>query len=195
MQGLSEKSDCVLTFRHARAIIRFMECHIRGGTIHFEKSRHGRAPFAPARKRRIARDLRSGGSPFSPNASPSTRSTRAATEKSSPVAQFHYRDMAEDVLAFIRAQDLAHPVLYGFSDGGITALLVGLTEPDTPRLHRRKRRERQPERSDARILAGHAAGMETDQKSAPGTHAARAPHLPPCPRPHSRSRLPHRRRI
>lgn len=50
--------------------------------------------------------------------------------KSSPVSQFHYRDMAEDVIALIKALSIQKPVLYGFSDGGIVALLVGMLAPD-----------------------------------------------------------------
>ncbi len=52
--------------------------------------------------------------------------------ESSPVDEYHYRDMAEDIIAFIRALDLQKPVLYGFSDGGIVALLVGILAPDLP---------------------------------------------------------------
>lgn len=49
--------------------------------------------------------------------------------KSSPVSCYHYRDMAEDIIALIRALSLQKPVLYGFSDGGIVALLVGMLAP------------------------------------------------------------------
>lgn len=49
--------------------------------------------------------------------------------KSGPVAQYHYRDMAEDIIALIGALSLQKPVLYGFSDGGIVALLVGMRAP------------------------------------------------------------------
>ena len=52
--------------------------------------------------------------------------------KSSPVAEYHYRDMAQDIIAFIRELGLDKPVLYGFSDGGITALLVGFLAPELP---------------------------------------------------------------
>lgn len=44
--------------------------------------------------------------------------------QSSPVRKFHYQDMAEDVICFIETMQLKQPVLYGFSDGGILALLV-----------------------------------------------------------------------
>ncbi|MDO5601495.1 MAG: alpha/beta hydrolase [Oscillospiraceae bacterium] len=41
----------------------------------------------------------------------------------------HYTDMAGDAAAFIRRLGLEKPVLYGFSDGGITALLTALQAP------------------------------------------------------------------
>ena len=49
---------------------------------------------------------------------------------SSPVSEYHYQDMASDVICFIQALGLARPILYGFSDGGITALLVAQQRPD-----------------------------------------------------------------
>ena len=48
----------------------------------------------------------------------------------SPVSEYHYQDMASDVICFIQALGLARPILYGFSDGGITALLVAQQRPD-----------------------------------------------------------------
>ena len=49
---------------------------------------------------------------------------------SSPVFEYHYQDMASDVICFIQALGLDRPILYGFSDGGITALLVAQQRPD-----------------------------------------------------------------
>ena len=49
---------------------------------------------------------------------------------SSPVCEYHYQDMASDVIAFIQALGLVRPILYGFSDGGITALLIAQQRPD-----------------------------------------------------------------
>ncbi|MBQ8994713.1 MAG: alpha/beta hydrolase [Oscillospiraceae bacterium] len=43
--------------------------------------------------------------------------------KSSKVDVLHYQDMADDVVAFIKDQDLRDVVFYGFSDGGIIGLL------------------------------------------------------------------------
>ena len=52
--------------------------------------------------------------------------------KSDPVPTLSYREMAEDVAAFIRQQGLEKPALVGFSDGGVVALLVALRWPDLP---------------------------------------------------------------
>lgn len=49
---------------------------------------------------------------------------------SSAVSEYHYQDMASDVICFIQALGLVRPILYGFSDGGITALLVAQQRPD-----------------------------------------------------------------
>jgi len=40
-----------------------------------------------------------------------------------------YRDMAEDVAAFIEALALVQPLLYGFSDGGIVGLIIAARYP------------------------------------------------------------------
>ena len=53
--------------------------------------------------------------------------------ESSPVAEYHYRDMADDVIAFLDALDLTDVTYYGFSDGGIVGLLAA---PQTPRISR-----------------------------------------------------------
>lgn len=51
---------------------------------------------------------------------------------SAPVPEYHYADMAQDVIALIRSLLQDRPVLYGFSDGGIVALLVGMLAPALP---------------------------------------------------------------
>lgn len=43
---------------------------------------------------------------------------------SSPVKEYHYQDMANDVDAFIRSYHLKNVTLCGFSDGGIVGLLL-----------------------------------------------------------------------
>ena len=43
---------------------------------------------------------------------------------SASVDEFHYDDMANDMIAFIQALDLINPAFYGFSDGGIVGLLA-----------------------------------------------------------------------
>lgn len=51
--------------------------------------------------------------------------------KSIPIKEFHYTDMAEDIVQFIRALGLDRPMVYGFSDGGIIALLLAIEHPES----------------------------------------------------------------
>ena len=46
--------------------------------------------------------------------------------KSSPCREFHYKDMAADMIAFMTELDLTDVAFYGFSDGGIVALLAAM---------------------------------------------------------------------
>ena len=46
--------------------------------------------------------------------------------KSSKVKRLHYRDMAQDYMEFIKALDLKNVTYFGFSDGGILGLLIGM---------------------------------------------------------------------
>ena len=46
--------------------------------------------------------------------------------KSSPCRELHYNDMAQDMIAFMTELDLEDVVFYGFSDGGIIALLAAM---------------------------------------------------------------------
>lgn len=48
-----------------------------------------------------------------------------------PLEEYHYKDMAEDTYRFIKALDLGKPALYGWSDGGIIALLIEIMHPGT----------------------------------------------------------------
>lgn len=50
--------------------------------------------------------------------------------QSSPVTEFHYDDMADDIYQFITGLGLEKPTVYGFSDGGIVALLLAIKYPD-----------------------------------------------------------------
>ena len=50
--------------------------------------------------------------------------------QSSPVAEFHYEDMANDIYEFICKLELEKPIVYGFSDGGIVALLLSIRHPE-----------------------------------------------------------------
>ncbi len=45
---------------------------------------------------------------------------------SAPANEYHYSDMAEDVINFIETLDIESPILYGFSDGGIIGLMVAI---------------------------------------------------------------------
>ena len=51
--------------------------------------------------------------------------SRGHGESATP-KEFHYKDMAEDVINLIKALDIEKPYLLGFSDGGIIALLVAI---------------------------------------------------------------------
>ena len=46
--------------------------------------------------------------------------------KSDKVEEYHYKDMADDMIAFMEQLDLKDVVFYGFSDGGIIGLLAAM---------------------------------------------------------------------
>ena len=46
--------------------------------------------------------------------------------KSATPAEIHYEDMATDVIHFVEALEIHKPILCGFSDGGIVALLAAI---------------------------------------------------------------------
>ena len=48
-----------------------------------------------------------------------------------PLAEYHYTDMAEDSYCFIKALGLEKPAVYGWSDGGILALMIEMYHPGT----------------------------------------------------------------
>lgn len=50
--------------------------------------------------------------------------------QSFPVQEYHYHQMAEDVRQLITGLSLEKPLLCGFSDGGILALMLAYSEPD-----------------------------------------------------------------
>lgn len=49
--------------------------------------------------------------------------------KSSKVRELSYREMAEDVSAFMKALSIKKPIVLGFSDGGIIGLILAYTHP------------------------------------------------------------------
>ena len=48
-----------------------------------------------------------------------------------PLKEYHYRDMAEDMYQFCRKLSIHKPAVYGWSDGGIVALLLEIMHPGT----------------------------------------------------------------
>lgn len=48
-----------------------------------------------------------------------------------PLAEYHYHDMATDLHEFITAKGLEMPAVFGFSDGGIVALMTEVMYPGT----------------------------------------------------------------
>lgn len=52
--------------------------------------------------------------------------------QSSAAEELHYTEMAEDVYRFICDNNIEKPIIYGFSDGGILALLLAAKYPELP---------------------------------------------------------------
>ena len=50
--------------------------------------------------------------------------------QSLPAAEYHYGDMAMDLIGLAEALELEKPAVYGFSDGGIAALIAAVCRPD-----------------------------------------------------------------
>lgn len=48
-----------------------------------------------------------------------------------PLEEYHYADMAEDTYLFIKKLGLDKPAVYGWSDGGIIALMLEMAHPGT----------------------------------------------------------------
>lgn len=47
--------------------------------------------------------------------------------QSTPCRELHYKDMAQDMISFMTELDLSDVAFYGFSDGGIVALLAAMS--------------------------------------------------------------------
>lgn len=59
--------------------------------------------------------------------------SRGHGQSSPPVeGEYHYADMAEDLSEFIRKLGIKEPMICGYSDGGIVALLFAIEHPDVP---------------------------------------------------------------
>jgi pimeloyl-ACP methyl ester carboxylesterase len=56
--------------------------------------------------------------------------TRGHGRTSNPTQALSFQEFARDVLAFIDALHLERPLIYGFSDGGVTASLIAIQYPD-----------------------------------------------------------------
>lgn len=50
--------------------------------------------------------------------------------KSGKVTELHYEDMADDIYDFITMLGIEKPIVYGFSDGGILALILAVKHQD-----------------------------------------------------------------
>lgn len=48
-----------------------------------------------------------------------------------PLEEYHYADMAEDAWRFINCLGLERPAVYGWSDGGILAMMLEMAHPGT----------------------------------------------------------------
>lgn len=59
--------------------------------------------------------------------------TRGHGQSSMPInGEFHYADMADDLHDFIRKLGIDKPIICGFSDGAITAMLFSIDHPEVP---------------------------------------------------------------
>ncbi len=59
--------------------------------------------------------------------------TRGHGQSSPPLnGEYHYSDMADDLYDFIRKLEIDKPIICGFSDGAITAMLMTMAHPEIP---------------------------------------------------------------
>lgn len=54
--------------------------------------------------------------------------TRGHGESAVP-KEYHYRDMASDLVAFVHSLEIMRPLVVGYSDGAVTALIAAAREP------------------------------------------------------------------
>lgn len=56
--------------------------------------------------------------------------SRGHGKSGNPKEELFYEDMVEDVESFIIDMNIQKPIIYGFSDGGIVALMLAMKQPD-----------------------------------------------------------------
>ncbi len=56
--------------------------------------------------------------------------SRGHGRANNPTGEFSYRLMADDVVALVQALGLTKPLICGYSDGGQTALEIGMRYPN-----------------------------------------------------------------
>ena len=117
-----------LTSPRARAIINVMEINVNGTTLYYERTGSGRPLLLLHGNGETHESFDEAARTLSESFTVYAIDTRGHG-KSAPVAVYHYADMAEDVAAFVKALSLEGACVYGFSDGGITALMAQIAHP------------------------------------------------------------------
>ena len=117
-----------LTSPRARAIINVMEINVNGTTLYYERTGSGRPLLLLHGNGETHEIFDEAARTLSASFTVYAIDTRGHG-KSAPVAVYHYADMAEDVAAFVKALSLEGACVYGFSDGGITALMAQIAHP------------------------------------------------------------------
>ena len=98
--------------------------------------------------------------------------------KSSRNVPLSYDLMAADVLAFSKALKLEKPVICGFSDGGIVALLAAIRAPELPGALIACGSQYHPGRAEVAGAPGYGASLPGVPGAADQNDALSAPDLP-----------------
>ncbi len=106
-----------------------MEIAVNGIKIYYEKTGQGRPLIMSHCNSMDHRIFKKSAAMLSSRFTVYTPDTRDHG-KSEKVKTLHYEDMAEDMYCFITELKLEKPVFYGFSDGGITGLILAAAHPD-----------------------------------------------------------------